>query len=65
MGLAISMLVFLVSVAVSAGLFCLSLYGAYLGFKKKWYIGVIALVFSIVGIFIGGAKFFFNKNVLQ
>jgi len=51
--------------ALALGLFALHIYGAVLGFRKKWYIGLLALVFGAFGIVIGGAKLFFKKDIIK
>jgi hypothetical protein len=58
-------LFFLAMIALSIGLFGLHLYGAYLGFQKKWYIGLAALLVGGFGVIIGAAKLFFNKDLIK
>lgn len=43
----------------------LYIYGIYLAFNKKWYLGVLALIFSGFGVVLGGAKLFFKEDLLK
>lgn len=42
----------------------LQIYGIYLSFRKKWYIGVAALAVPGFGLVVGTLKFFFKKDIL-
>ena len=46
-------------------LFVMKVYGAYLAFQKKWYIGAIALVCPFFAEIVGIAKFVFKKDLLS
>jgi hypothetical protein len=60
------MILFVLAMVVLAmGLFVLHIYGAVLGFRKKWYIGLLALVFGQFGLILGAAKFFFKTDLLK
>jgi hypothetical protein len=41
------------------------LYGIYLSFKKKWYIGTAALVVPFFADVVGIAKILFKKDLLK
>lgn len=51
--------------ALSLAMFALHIYGAVLGFRKKWYIGLAALVFGGFGLVLGIAKVFFKKDLIK
>lgn len=46
------------------GIAALQVYGMYTCFLKKWYLGAVALLVPGFALVIGGAKFFFNKDLL-
>jgi len=54
-----------VAVALWLLMVFLQLYGVYLGFKKKWYIGAVSLLLPGFAPVVGAAKFLFNKNILK
>ena len=60
-----TVLFILTMMALSLGLFALHIYGAILGFRKKWYIGFLALFFGGFGIFLAIGKVFFKKDLLK
>ena len=60
-----SALFVLFMVVLSIALFALHIYGAILGFRVKWYIGLLALLFGGFGILLGIAKFIFKKDLLK
>jgi hypothetical protein len=43
----------------------LYIYGVVLGFRKKWYMGLAALMFSPFGVTLGIAKYFFKTDLLN
>lgn len=57
---------FLLSIlAVWGASFLLQLYGAYEAFKKKWYLGAVALLIPGFALVVGAAKLFFKKDLLK
>jgi hypothetical protein len=54
-------LLFLLSFVAS---FLLEVYGVYLSFNKKWYLGAVALLVPGFALVIGAAKFLFRKDLL-
>lgn len=40
------------------------IYGIVLGFKKKWYVGLAAIVVPMFAIAVGGAKLLGKKDLL-
>lgn len=65
MGTIIGLLMFLLAIATMVGLLALKLYGIYLCFSKKWYLGAVALVVPLFAEVIGAAKLFFKKDLLS
>jgi len=66
MVLGIGSVLFILSMALlSLVMFALHIYGAILGFRKKWYIGLAALVFSGFGLVLGISKVFFKKDLIK
>lgn len=65
--LAASVLLASVIFALSTSLFILYLhiYGIVLGFKRRWYFGVVALMVPWFAVIVAGAKFFFKKDLLK
>jgi len=58
-------LLFILGILVlGAGELTLKIYGIYLCFKYKWYIGVCALVVPFFAEIIAIAKLFFKKDLL-
>ena len=47
------------------GFMFVQLYGTYLAFKKKWYMGVVALLVPGFSLVVGAAKLLFKKDILQ
>lgn len=43
----------------------ISLYGVYLSFSKKWYIGAVSLFVHPFAFIVGAAKLFFKKDLLK
>lgn len=50
--------------ALWLGLTAVNIYGIYLCFKKKWYVGVAGLLVPWFAFVIGTAKYFFKKDLL-
>lgn len=42
----------------------LQVYGIYLGFKKAWYVGAIAIVIPLFALVVGTSKAVFDKDLL-
>lgn len=61
----LSIVAALLALATLVGLFCLNLYGYYLCFAKKWYIGAVALFIPGFALIIGIAKLVFKKDLLK
>jgi hypothetical protein len=53
------------AVALAAFLFLLHWYGVYVCFKKKWYMGLAAVVVPMFALFVGAAKFIFKSDLLK
>jgi hypothetical protein len=47
------------------GYIALTVYGAILAFRKKWYIGLATLVVPFFATVLGISKFFFKKDLLD
>lgn len=47
------------------GYLALQIYGAYICFKKKWYMGAVSLFVPGFALVIGAFKFFFKKDLLK
>jgi hypothetical protein len=58
-------LFFLTIVSLWLALAGLSVYGIILSFKKKLYIGAVALFLPLFGLVIGTAKVIFKKDLLN
>jgi hypothetical protein len=58
-------LLFLIIIALWLTLAGLSVYGMILSFKKKWYIGLAAIVVPLFAFVIGTAKVVFKKDLLK
>lgn len=65
MAILLSLLFFMFCMGLSLALLALHIYGAYLCFCKKWYIGLAALVFGWFGIIVGAARYFWGKDILR
>jgi len=65
MALLILILLFLLGFCVNIVLIGLYIYGVVLGFRKKWYMGLAALMFSPFGVSLGMAKYFFKTDLLN
>lgn len=60
----VGLFMFLLISALTIAAFALKLYGIYLCFIKKWYLGAVALFVPFFAEVIGAAKFFFKKDLL-
>lgn len=49
----------------SIGMFSIHIYGVYLGFKKKWYFGLMGLTIPWFSTIIAISKIFFKKDLLE
>lgn len=56
---------FLFTLAVTTSAIITQLYGMYLCFKKKWYVGAASLFIPGLALVIGGFKLFFKKDLLN
>lgn len=65
MGLIIASLPFAFMVVVSLVLFGLKIYGAVLGFRKKWHFGLMALVVPFFAEILVVSKHVFGKDILE
>lgn len=54
----------LLILASCLAIFCVQIYGTYVSFCKKWYIGLAALVFPGFAVVVGAAKLF-KKDLLK
>lgn len=61
----IECLVSLLALLFFALMACTQFYGAYLSFKKKWYMGAVALFVPGFALIVGAAKFLFKKDLLE
>jgi len=46
-------------------LFAMKLYGIYISFSKKWYLGLVSLIPCGFAEIVGIAKFVFKKDLLK
>lgn len=58
-------LVLLLGAGIALACALISLYGVYLSFSKKWYIGAVALFIHPFAFIVGAAKLFFKKDLLK
>jgi len=56
---------FLVYIMVVLFTASIKLYGAFLGFQKKWYLGLIALFVPFFGLAVGFSKLVLKKDILK
>ncbi len=56
---------FAVMAAITLALFAMKIYGAVLGFRKKWYFGLMALTIPFFAEILVIAKVIFKKDILE